>query len=129
MLFFFFLAVLLVLWALSSLTRDQTWSPALEAWSPNHWTAREFLKYIYYFYLSITPCFSLFVQAAITKYDILVCVCVQLVSHVQLFATCQAPLSIGFCRQEYWNGLPFPIPITPHLSLFVQAAITKYHSL
>ena len=23
-------------------------------------------------------------------------------------AACQAPLSIGFARQEYWNGLPFP---------------------
>ena len=23
---------------------------------------------------------------------------------------CQAPLSIGFSRQEYWNGLPFPSP-------------------
>ena len=22
--------------------------------------------------------------------------------------TCQAPLSMGFCRQEYWNGFPFP---------------------
>ena len=22
----------------------------------------------------------------------------------------QAPLSIGFPRQEYWNGLPFPSP-------------------
>ena len=21
---------------------------------------------------------------------------------------CQAPLSMGFPRQEYWNGLPFP---------------------
>ena len=20
----------------------------------------------------------------------------------------QAPLSMGFCRQEYWSGLPFP---------------------
>ena len=33
-------------------------------------------------------------------------------SHVQLFLTpwtaaCQAPLSIGFSRQEYWTGLPF----------------------
>ena len=32
-------------------------------------------------------------------------------SCVQLFATlwtvaCQAPLSMGFSRQEYWNGLP-----------------------
>ena len=23
---------------------------------------------------------------------------------------CQAPLSIGFSRQEYWSGLPFPSP-------------------
>ena len=35
--------------------------------------------------------------------------------HVQLFATpwtaaCQAPLSVGFSRQEYWSGLPFPSP-------------------
>ena len=36
-------------------------------------------------------------------------------SHVQFFATlwttaCQAPLYIGFSRQEYWHGLPFPSP-------------------
>ena len=36
-------------------------------------------------------------------------------SHVHLFATpstvaCQAPLSTGFSRQEYWSGLPFPSP-------------------
>ena len=23
---------------------------------------------------------------------------------------CQAPLSMGFSREEYWNGLPFPSP-------------------
>ena len=23
---------------------------------------------------------------------------------------CQAPLSMGFSRQEYWGGLPFPPP-------------------
>ena len=27
---------------------------------------------------------------------------------VSLFATCQAPLSRGFPRQEYWSVLPFP---------------------
>ena len=27
-------------------------------------------------------------------------------------AACQAPLSVGFSRQEYWSGLPFPSPIT-----------------
>ena len=25
-------------------------------------------------------------------------------------AACQAPLSMGFSRQEYWSGLPFPSP-------------------
>ena len=24
--------------------------------------------------------------------------------------SCQAPLSMGFPRQEYWSGLPFPSP-------------------
>ena len=38
-----------------------------------------------------------------------------LFSHVQLFATSrtvahQVPLSMGFLRQEYWSGLPFPSP-------------------
>ena len=23
---------------------------------------------------------------------------------------CQTPLSMGFCRQEYWSGLPIPTP-------------------
>jgi len=23
---------------------------------------------------------------------------------------CQAPLSMGYSKQEYWNGLPFPSP-------------------
>ena len=23
---------------------------------------------------------------------------------------CQAPLSLGLSRQEYWSGLPFPLP-------------------
>ena len=34
-------------------------------------------------------------------------------SHVRLFATHwthQAPLSLGFSRQEYWSGLPCPPP-------------------
>ena len=44
----------------------------------------------------------------------LVCVC-ELLSYVQLFATPwnvthQAPLSMGFSKEEYWSGLPFPSP-------------------
>ena len=40
---------------------------------------------------------------------------VKSLSRVWLLATpwtvaCQAPLSVGFSRQEYWNGLPFPSP-------------------
>ena len=40
---------------------------------------------------------------------------VKSLSHVRLFATLwtvahQASLSIGFSRQEYWSGLPFPSP-------------------
>ena len=36
-------------------------------------------------------------------------------SCVQLFVTlwtlaCQAPLSVGFSKQEYWSGLPFSLP-------------------
>jgi len=43
---------------------------------------------------------------------------ISLFSPVQLFATPQtvahqAPLSIGFFRQEYWSGLPCPPPRDP----------------
>ena len=39
----------------------------------------------------------------------------QSLSHVQPFVTpwtiaCQAPLAMGFSRQEYWSGQPFPSP-------------------
>ena len=38
-----------------------------------------------------------------------------MLSHILLFATLstvahQAPLSMGFPRQEYWSGLTFPSP-------------------
>ena len=58
-----------------------------------------------------------------TSVYISVCVCVrvcahtcdQSLNHAQLFATPwivahQIPLSMEFSRQEYWSGLPFPIP-------------------
>ena len=40
----------------------------------------------------------------------------KLLSHVRLFAipwtvAYQAPPSMGFSRQEYWSGLPFPCPV------------------
>ena len=41
-----------------------------------------------------------------------------LLGHVRLLVTpwsiaCQAPLSMGFSRQEHWSGLPFPSPGNP----------------
>ena len=41
--------------------------------------------------------------------------CASMLSHVRLFATlwtiaCQAPLSMGFSRQECWSRLPCPPP-------------------
>ena len=43
------------------------------------------------------------------------CVCAQSFSRARLFETPwtvahQAPLSMGFSRQEYWSGFPFPPP-------------------
>ena len=40
---------------------------------------------------------------------------VKSLSCVRLFGTpwtaaCQAPLSVGFSRQEYWSGVPLPFP-------------------
>ena len=58
-----------------------------------------------------------------------------MLSGVQLFATpwtvaCQAPLFMGFSRQEYWSEVPFPPPgdllnpgieFTSHMSPAYQA--------
>ena len=63
--------------------------------------------------------------ASITALSI--CLHAQLLSHGQLFVTPwtvarQAPLSMGFSRQEYWSEFPCPPPwdvsnpgIKPHL--------------
>ena len=50
-----------------------------------------------------------------SSYPLPLCCVLSGFSHVQLFATlltipCQAPLSMGFSRQEYWSGLPCPPP-------------------
>ena len=41
-----------------------------------------------------------------------ICVCVLIVQLCVIAWTvaCQAPLSMEFSRQEYWDGLPFPTP-------------------
>ena len=47
---------------------------------------------------------------------------VKSLSHVQLFTTpwtvaYKVPPSVGFSRQEYWSGLPFPSPVHDWLLL------------
>ena len=54
---------------------------------------------------------------------------VKSLSCVQFFATpwtvaCQASLSMGFSRQEYWSGMPFPSP-SPYLFLFMKFCLQK----
>ena len=60
---------------------------------------------------------------------LLQCVKVKSLSCVQLIATpwtaaYQAPPSMGFSRQEYWSGLPFPSPMTNLDSILKNRDIT-----
>ena len=62
---------------------------------------------------------------------------VKSLSRVRLFVTPwtvahQAPLSMGFSKQEYWSGLPFPSPgelpnpgIKPRSPVFQTDALTS----
>ena len=113
--FFFLLGALAVIGGFSQLCRDQGkegrpvpwqlhWSKweAMEAWCDHGgrwWRWWE--------------CYELFIW----------CVCV--LSHVQLLVTswtvaCQTPLSVGFFRQEYWSGLPYPPAI------YLEAALNEF---
>jgi len=61
------------------------------------------------------PFFSFIAYIWNLKIYCLFCACAQLLSHIWLFVTpwtlaYQAPLSMGFSRQEYWSRLPFPPP-------------------
>ena len=54
---------------------------------------------------------------------------VKSLGHVRLFATpwtaaYQAPPSMGFARQEYWSGLPFPSPVYESESEVAQSCPT-----
>ena len=45
-----------------------------------------------------------FVRVVLSRFS-----CVQIFSTLRNVA-CQAPQSLGFSRQEYWSGLPWPPP-------------------
>ena len=55
--------------------------------------------------------FSFFPLALCIFLPIVVKSCLTLVTPWTV--TCQAPQSVGFSRQEYWSGLPFPSPGSP----------------
>ena len=63
------------------------------------------------------------------------CVYNQSLIHVWLFVTtwtvaCQAPLSMGFSRQDYWSGLPCPHPKDlPNLGIEPTSPILQADSL
>ena len=61
-----------------------------------------------------------------------VCVCVRKLSNVQLLVTpwmvaCQDPLSMGFFKQEYWNGWPFTPPGESSLPKDLHCRWILYH--
>ena len=72
------------MWDLSSLTRDRTHNPCIRRRIVNHWITMKSL-------------------------DLYLCGYAKSLKSLLLFATawtvvCQAPLSMGFSRQEYWSG-------------------------
>ena len=88
------------------------WNPGCLLGSLSRWTTREnpthFKKFLDIKCLSLHYDFTPWVCTHC-------CVTVHSLSRVWLFATpwtitCQAPLSMGFPRQEYWSGLPFFSP-------------------
>ena len=72
------------------------------------------LFFVLLFLLMVETSISLFLVITST-FKLLLYEWVKSLSHVWLFATpwsvaYQAPPSMGFSRQEYWSGLPFPSP-------------------
>ena len=66
-------------------------------------------------WISIDYMYLLYLTSIDYIYRLLCSIWVKSLSRVQLFATpwivaYQPALSIGFSRQEYWSGLPFPSP-------------------
>ena len=89
------------MWDLSSPTRDQAQSPALQVQSLNYWIPGN------------SPHTALLIFLFVLRSQESVCLhaCVlSHLSHVLFFVTpwtvaCQARLSMRFSRQEYWSGL------------------------
>ena len=130
--FFFFLALLQGLWDLCSLARNQTWATAAEESGSNHWTAREFPEISVYaafqmFYnhtwlvAAVLDSMVLTTSAHVDLYNFMehsevgfshtgdpvvlqksVHACSVMLFAIPQTVAYQAPLSMGFPKQEYW---------------------------
>ena len=91
---------------------------------------------LYNIYVYRQICIQLYRQIDIYHLNILCCCSL---SRVRLFAAlwivaCQAPLSLGLSRQEYWSGLPCPPPgvfltqrLNPYLICPLHWQVILYH--
>ena len=68
-------------------------------------------------HIHVHMCLFVYLLEKLQYYVIITILCsgAQLLSRVQLLVILwtidhQVPLSLGFFRQQYWNGLPFPPP-------------------
>ena len=85
---------------------DYEWKPDIICLSERVNVRIRYIKYRQYIHISIYTCPNWYCTIVVVIYFL---------SHVQLFVslwavTCQAPLSMGFPRQEYQSGLPFLPP-------------------
>ena len=78
-----------------------------------------FLSYIFIlFFIEVWLIYNIVLVSGVQQSDSVLYIYARMLSHfscVQLSVTLwtiarQAPLSIGFSRQEYWSGLPCPPP-------------------
>ena len=81
------------------------------------WLSAFFMVQLSCPYLTTGKIIALTIQTFVGKisYDVYIYIIVKLLSHGRLFATpwtvaYKASPSMGFFRQEYWNGLPFSSP-------------------
>ena len=71
---------------------------------------------------------------SLSIYMLLLLLLLSRLSHVQFCATPQtaarqAPLSLGFSRQEQWSGLPFPSPVHERKSEVTQSCQTLHNPM
>ena len=108
---FFFLPCHKTRWILVPWPGIEPMPPVVETWSPNYWAAREFpldngskLAHLHHCYSDAV------VPGEVKKWSQMKSLSRVWLSVTPWTVAYQAPLSMGFSRQDYWNGLPFPSP-------------------